>query len=180
MTTLNLKVRKAAELAAFKHRRQTRKHGEGPYMDHVNSVVAILQQHGYIAEDMLAAAYLHDVVEETDTSVGEIYNQFGTEVAKFVYWLTDDHRGNRTIRNAIAAWRLSRAPLEAKLIKLADVIDNALKIFAHDPQIAPEFMLEKRQILWAMADEEGDRITRLPIFREALRTINTETQRKAG
>src|SRR6476661_7600235 len=100
MTTLNLKVRKAAEFAAFKHRRQTRKHGEGPYMDHVNSVLAILQQHGYTAEDTLAAAYLHDLVEETDTSVGEIYNQFGTEVAKFVYWLTDEHRGNRTIRNA--------------------------------------------------------------------------------
>jgi len=178
-------VQKAKDFASFKHRLQSRKHGRGePYMSHVEGVVAVLRRHGYTSEDVLAAAYLHDTVEQTDTSITEIYNLFGTEVAKLVYWLTDEKRGNKTMQRQIAAWRISRAPIEAKLIKLADIIDNTRAVIANEPDSAQEYLVEKKQTMWAMADEEGERIMRTPIFVEAMRNADTDvsgsSQRAAG
>lgn len=167
-------AQKAKDFASFKHRLQIRKHGRGePYMSHVEAVVAILKRHGHTSEDLLAAAYLHDTVEQTDTSITEIYNLFGTEVAKFVYWLTDEKRGNKAMQRQISAWRVSRAPLEAKYIKLADIIDNTRNIVANNPDAAPEYLVEKKQAMWAMADEE-EAIMRTPIFVEALQNVEAD------
>jgi (p)ppGpp synthase/HD superfamily hydrolase len=162
-------VQKAKAFSAAKHRHQTRKHDTIPYTAHLDGVVAILKRHGITDQVIIAAAYLHDTVEKTDTSVGEIIDLFGTDVARLVYWLTDDDRGNRKVRKLMSAWRLSRAPWEAKLIKLADLVDNTQYIVEHDPESAPGYILEKKQTMWMMADEEGERIMRLPLFQEAMR-----------
>jgi (p)ppGpp synthase/HD superfamily hydrolase len=175
-------VQKAKTFSAEKHSHQLRKHDSAPYTAHLEAVVAILKRHGITDDVVLAAAYLHDTVEKTDTSVREIIDIFGTDVAKLVYWLTDDDRGNKKEKKLLSAWRLSRAPWEAKLIKLAELVDNTRHIVEHDTDAAPQYILEKKQTMWMMADEEGDRITRLPLFCEAMRndTPQAEAQRRAG
>lgn len=174
-------VQKAKSFSAGKHGQQTRKYDGAPYTTHLDAVVSILKRHGITEPVVLAAAYLHDTVEKTDTSVREIIDLFGTDVAKLVYWLTDDDRSNRKVRKLMSAWRLSRAPWEAKLIKLADLVENTRHIVEHDAEAAPRYILEKKQTMWMMADEEGDRIMRLPLFLEAMRNDVTcdEVPRKA-
>src|SRR5690606_5454816 len=89
------------------------------------------------------------------------------DVAQLVYWLTDSEQGNRNTRALQSAWRLSRAPWNAKLIKLADIIDNGTTIMQHDPKFAPVFLGEKRQVLKMMVEVEGARLLRLPLFQRA-------------
>lgn len=170
---MTMLVQKAKTFSARKHGQQRRKYDGALYTTHLDAVVAILERHDITEPVVLAAAYLHDTVEKTDTSVREIIDLFGTEVAKLVYWLTDDDRGDRKVRKLMSAWRLSRAPWEAKLIKLADLVENTRHIVEYDAEAAPRYILEKKQTMWMMADEEGERIMALPLFHEAMRNEAT-------
>lgn len=88
-------------------------------------------------------------------------------ISRTVYWLTDAEKGNRKARMTMSAWRLGRAPWEAKLIKLADIIDNTRSIAENDPDFAPVFLREKREVLAEMVKNEGDRITNHPLYQQA-------------
>ncbi len=126
-------VEHARGYAAEKHSTQQRKYSDEPYIVHLQAVVGLLRDHGVDDEHVLAAAYPHDVVEDTPTSLEDIMGAFGHEVAQLVYWLTDAEKGNRKARMTLSAWRLGRAPWEAKLIKLADIIDNTRNIAEKRP-----------------------------------------------
>ena len=112
-------VAKASEFAATKHEKQRRKYTDQPYFNHLAAVVRLLERSGITDPTILSAAYLHDTVEDTDATMQEIVAEFGTDVAELVYWLTDTEKGNRETRTLMSAWRLSRAPLQAKVIKFA-------------------------------------------------------------
>lgn len=75
---------------------------------------------------MVAAAYLHDVVEDCDVDISEIIHFFNEDVADIVAELTtDDHiDGNRVERKKAAREKIKAISWEAKLIKLIDRIDN--------------------------------------------------------
>lgn len=167
-------VDRAREFAASAHASQKRKHSDAPYIKHLESVVAILQAHGVTAEHVLAAAYLHDTVEDTATDLQDLLDAFGETVAELVYWLTDAERGNRRIRKTMSAWRLGGAPFEAKLIKLADLVDNSGDICRHDPNFAPVYLREKAKILDMMERAEGERLTSLALYGEARRIMKLE------
>jgi (p)ppGpp synthase/HD superfamily hydrolase len=160
-------VEHARGYAAEKHSTQQRKYSDEPYIVHLQAVVGLLRDHGVDDEHVLAAAYPHDVVEDTPTSLEDIMGAFGHEVAQLVYWLTDAEKGNRKARMTLSAWRLGRAPWEAKLIKLADIIDNTRNIAENDPDFAPVFLREKREVLAEMVKVEGDRLTNHPLYERA-------------
>jgi (p)ppGpp synthase/HD superfamily hydrolase len=120
----SLLASRARVFAADKHRDQLRKYSDQPYTVHLDGVVRILKSFGNSEPAVLAAAYLHDTVEDTNTNIQELYEEFGEEVAELVYWLTDAEKGKRQMRKLMSAWRLGRAPWDAKIIKLADLIDN--------------------------------------------------------
>ena len=88
-------------------------------------------------------------------------------MAELVYWLTDTETRNRRARMMMAAWRLGRAPWDAKMIKLADIIDNGRNIVAHDPGFAPTSLAEKKQVLAQMVRWEGPE----PLFKEAAKLV---------
>ena len=67
----------------------------------------------------------------------------------------------------MSAWRLSRAPMLAKLIKFADVIDNTGSIREHDPDYFPKYAEEKRVILTRMLEVEGSDLTKHALFNRA-------------
>jgi hypothetical protein len=72
----------------------------------------------------------------------------------------------------MSAWRLGRAPWDAKMIKLADLIDNTEEICRKDRHFAPVYLREKRKIMAKMVEAEGDRLTTLAMFREASRIMS--------
>lgn len=155
------------DFALAKHSGQVRKHDGKPYIAHLDGVAAILKEYGYKSPEVIAAAFLHDTLEKSDTTIEELIEAFGLPVTELVFWLTDSERGSSEARALQAAWRLSRAPWNAKLIKLADIIDNGTAIIAHNPNFGPTFLYEKRLELKKMAEVEGSRLLRLPLFQKA-------------
>jgi (p)ppGpp synthase/HD superfamily hydrolase len=106
---------------------------------------------------MLAAAYLHDVVEDTPVTIEAVRAAFGPEVGELVDWLTDISRpqdGNRRLRKELDRQHLAKAPPAAKTIKLADLIDNTLTIRQHDPSFWRVYRREKLALLEVL--REGD------------------------
>jgi (p)ppGpp synthase/HD superfamily hydrolase len=83
-------ARDAYEFAAAAHAGQLRKGGDSPYIVHPVAAARLLEAEGVADEELLAAAFLHDVVEDTDHSIDEIHERFGPEVGALVAALTED------------------------------------------------------------------------------------------
>ncbi|MFT3731067.1 MAG: HD domain-containing protein [Hyphomicrobium sp.] len=165
--TVATTIQDVRDFALAKHNGQVRTHDGMPYIQHLDGVVAILKDHGYKSPDVVAAAFLHDTLEKTATTVDELIEKFGPSVAELVFWLTDSEQGSKEACATQSAWRLSRAPWHAKLIKLADIIDNGTAIVTHNPDFGLTFLEDKRLQLKKMAEVEGSRLLRLPLFQRA-------------
>jgi (p)ppGpp synthase/HD superfamily hydrolase len=119
-------VRNALEQARSDHAGQVRNGSGGmPYIEHSMRVAAILDEHGY-GEEVLAAALLHDVVEDSETTLDELREKFGGGVAGLVGAMTDgedieDYRQ----RKAEHRERMAAAPVEAMAIYGADKLTNS-------------------------------------------------------
>jgi len=136
---------------------QLRKYTGEPYIVHPAEVVSIVKTVPH-TDEMLAAAWLHDVVEDTDVTLSTISIEFGMEVASIVEWLTDVSKpidGNRAVRKAMDREHTARAPAAAQTVKLADLISNTSSIMKHDEKFAKTYLEEKRMLLEVMT--KGDR-----------------------
>jgi guanosine-3',5'-bis(diphosphate) 3'-pyrophosphohydrolase len=106
-------------------------------------------------KEMLAAAWLHDTVEDAGVSFSDLLEEFGTGVAWLVSDLTDVSRasdGKRAARKAVDRAHTAQASVRAKTIKLADLIDNSRNILEHDPKFARVYLPEKRLLLAVLTD----------------------------
>lgn len=151
-------VEKARVFATAAHAAvgQLRKYTYEPYIVHPTEVVSIVKSVPH-TDEMLAAAWLHDVVEDTGVTNETIKAEFGEKVAELVGWLTDVSRpeqGNRATRKAIDRAHTAMAPAEAQTIKLADLISNTRSIMAHDEKFAKTYLAEKVLLLEVMT--KGD------------------------
>jgi len=147
---------KAFATAAHGSIDQRRKYTGEPYIVHPIAVAEIVRSVPH-TEEMIAAALLHDVVEDTPVTIEEIDAEFGPVVAELVGWLTDVSRpsdGNRRKRKHLDLLHSAQAPAEAKTIKLADLIDNTLSIEKHDRSFWPVYRREKLALLDVL--KEGD------------------------
>ncbi len=136
---------------------QRRKYTGEPYIVHPIAVAELVRSVPHTPE-MIAAAYLHDVVEDTPVSIDEVRREFGEEVATLVDWLTDVSRpqdGTRRIRKELDRQHSAKAPAEAQTIKLADLIDNTLSIRDRDPHFWRVYKREKLALLEVLT--RGDR-----------------------
>jgi (p)ppGpp synthase/HD superfamily hydrolase len=124
-------VRSALEQARADHAGQVRNGSGGmPYVEHPVTVAARLDEHGYRAE-VLAAALLHDVVEDSETSLEELREKFGDEVAGMVGALTDDESIEPyRERKAEHRERVAAAEPEALAIYAADKLTNTITLRA--------------------------------------------------
>lgn len=139
-----------ARHGAIDHRR---KYTNTPYIEHPRAVAAIVAGVAGATPEMVAAALLHDTIEDTGTTKFEIIEAFGMVVARLVVELTDvttKADGNRATRKGIERERLRNVSAEAKTIKLADLIHNSQSILEHDPNFAVVYMREKRELLDAL------------------------------
>lgn len=125
MTDPNDIIFQAAAFAARAHRHQVRKDCETPYVSHVFRVCLVVRQvFGFDDPKMLAAALLHDTIEDTSTDCDDIIEQFGEDVAAWVAALTKDMRLPEDPREAEYTRTLAAAPWQVKACKLADIYDN--------------------------------------------------------
>jgi (p)ppGpp synthase/HD superfamily hydrolase len=137
---------------------QKRKYTGEPYFVHPAEVARIVAEVPGSTPEMVAAAWLHDTVEDTRVTATDIHMNFGPEVAVLVSWLTDVSKpedGNRAHRKAMDRAHTAEAPAEAQTIKLADLISNSKSIMQHDPAFAKTYLEEKRLMLEVMT--KGDR-----------------------
>lgn len=146
-------VMDAVVLAESAHRGQLRKYTGEPYVTHcfrVGATVASLGMHPI----SVAAAILHDVVEDTSVTNLDIEKALDCkDVALLVEELTDVYTSkdypnlNRAERKARETERLSTVSLEAKTIKIADLLDNLPSIRLNDPKFLKVFLAEKVALL---------------------------------
>jgi len=152
-------VRKAQVYAMAAHAsvKQVRKYTGEPYIVHPAEVAKIVAGVPGSTPDMVAAAWLHDVVEDTGCTFTDIHMAFGIDIATLVGWLTDVSKpedGNRAVRKAMDREHSAMAPAEAQTVKLADLISNSRSIVQHDPAFARTYLEEKRLMLEVMT--KGD------------------------
>ncbi len=115
----------AAYFAAEKHRDQRRKSDDSPYINHPLGVADILWHVGtVIDQNVLAAAILHDTVEDTNTTLDEIARIFGPHVSHIVAEVTDNKKLPKHERKMQQIYRASDLSEEATLVKLADKLYN--------------------------------------------------------
>jgi guanosine-3',5'-bis(diphosphate) 3'-pyrophosphohydrolase len=116
-------IRAAYELAAALHAGQVRDEG-GAYIAHPLRVALHLAEHGYRDPALLAAALLHDVLEDTGITEAELARRFGPRVTALVWAATKPMLRRRDAARFLVAAGASER--EAQLLKLADRLDNLL------------------------------------------------------
>jgi (p)ppGpp synthase/HD superfamily hydrolase len=147
-------VEKARLVAEDAHAGTERKYTGEPYFTHVEEVAGYVQALGG-SEDMVAAAYLHDVVEDTEWTHDDIKREFNPTIAEYVYFLTNISIGSsepRRVRKAMDRAHIKKAPIPVKTIKLADLKSNLKDIAQNDPSFAPLYMKEKVKMLGVLTD----------------------------
>ena len=127
----------AIDLAALRHSAQQRKGPSGaPYINHLVEVATLLANEAGVQDrDTLIAAVLHDIIEDTPTTLDEVVERFGERVGEIVSALTDDKSLPKEERKRLVLVHLASADEAVKLIKLADLSSNVSSVpvdWSHD------------------------------------------------
>jgi guanosine-3',5'-bis(diphosphate) 3'-pyrophosphohydrolase len=147
---------KAAVYAAEKHVYQRRKgFNQVPYINHPLKVSQLLSQCGETDENLLIAAILHDVIEDTDATREEISAEFGNEVGDLVLEVTDDKELPYAIRKELQVKGAPTLSEKAKKLKIADKICNIRDILNYPLDWSTERRLSYLE--WSQDVVEGCR-----------------------
>jgi GTP diphosphokinase / guanosine-3',5'-bis(diphosphate) 3'-diphosphatase len=148
---------KALSFAARKHQHQRRKNAEAsPYINHLITVADILWNVGEVYDlPTLAAAVLHDTLEDTATTPEELETAFGQQVRTIVEEVTDDKRLPKQVRKRLQVQHAMDASLEARCVKLADKISNVADMLETPPA---DWSLQRRRNYVVWAEEVVDQL----------------------
>lgn len=163
------------------HGQQLRKYSPDRYIVHPVRVMETLKRY-HASLPMLAAALLHDVLEDTAVTKEELSNFLLTlldeadtaKTVKLVIELTDIYtkaaypKWNRQKRKEKEYARLEQISPEAQTIKYADIMDNSKEIGTHDNDFAPVYLRECKAILERLENGNAE------LYREALDRVNNE------
>lgn len=170
-------VERAIRVAADGHRKQLRKGSDIPYLAHPAAVALLLARTGFDDDHVLAAAFLHDVVEDTDYTIEQLAAEFPPEVVEIVNALSEQKTDES---GAKRPWKdrkrdhlevIRGASVDAKAVALADKLHNLgtmeMDCLAEGNQFWSRFNASKVEIIWyhtemiAAASADDGRITRL-------------------
>ena len=155
-------ILRAARFAADAHRGQTRKNSETPYIIHPGRVAQAATLHPAGTPELVAAAWLHDTLEDTEATYTELLEEFGSRVADLVRELTNQFDKaqhpdkNRRERKALEIERLAGVSREAKIIKMLDRRDNLEDRPGDDVGFLRLYASETRSLLEAVGDGDPD------------------------
>lgn len=168
--------------ATAKHRGMKRKYTGEDYIVHPISVANTISEDIYDI-DLIIAALLHDVVEDTDTTIDEIYELFGLAVAEIVFWVTtvdrevtspelldvlnkanedtiieyelmlESYKHNRAYRKPVENRRMSLAPYKAQVLRLYDINHNLSQLSKDDARFCLLYINEKITMIETMKEE---------------------------
>jgi guanosine-3',5'-bis(diphosphate) 3'-pyrophosphohydrolase len=143
---------RATRFAAWKHRDQRRKGQRAePYINHPLELAHVLWFEGGVRDEAtLAAALLHDTLEDTQTSLRELQGEFGEEIAAIVLEVTDEPSLDWRVRKKLQVTRAKLASPRARLVKLADKICNLRSMISSPPQ---RWSIERRRAYFDWARE---------------------------
>ena len=135
---------RACRFTADRHRDQKRKGAAGePYINHLAEVAELVAEAtGGRDPDLVAAAYLHDTVEDTATTHAELVERFGRDVADLVAEVTDDKSLPQAERKRLQVEHAPGVTGRAKILKLADKTSN-LRALATSPPA--DWSMERRR-----------------------------------
>ena len=147
----------AEGFAMCAHRNQRRKYEDAPYVVHCERVARTVAEY---TDDpnVIAAAMMHDVLEDTDVTAEEMRRVFGDVITDLVLEVTDVSRpsdGKRQVRKEKDKNHLAKSSLGGATIKLADLIDNCTSIAAHDKGFAVVYLREADALLKVL--KHGDK-----------------------
>ncbi len=140
----------ASAFAAHKHRDQRRKGADAsPYINHPIAVANVLANEAGITDPaILAAALLHDTIEDTDTTVEELEGEFGTGIASIVVEVTDDKALDKPVRKQLQMEHAATLSRPAQLVKIADKICN-IRDMRRSPPVDWSFERRVEYFGWA-------------------------------
>jgi (p)ppGpp synthase/HD superfamily hydrolase len=147
---------------------QKRKYDGEDYIVHPIRVADIVRTYGG-SDDQIAAAYLHDVVEDTQVDIDTIRDMFGDTIAELVSDLTDvscSYDGNRATRKSIDMEHTLSGSVDAQFVKLADILDNSQDIRQADPSFWKVYQKEMLALLDGMTE-----CTMFPLYAKALDSV---------
>lgn len=124
---------KALEFATEKHKDQLRKDGTTPYINHCLNVVQFLKDAGITDTDIIAAALLHDTIEDTNTTADELRKEFGDTITNIVLECSDDKSLSKKQRKDFQIKHVPFISDKAKQVKIADKIANMRDILLIPP-----------------------------------------------
>jgi len=131
----DLLILQAVEFAAHKHKDQRRKDEHAsPYINHPVKVALVIAEIGGIKDsEVLAAAILHDTIEDTDTTAEELEQQFGKKIRNMVEEVSDDMSIPKTKRKQKQVDHAPHISTGATLVKLGDKICNVVDLIDAPP-----------------------------------------------
>ena len=135
----------AKRFAQKKHEGQIRKFDGSPYFVHPDSVANTVSKYTK-DEDVIAAAYLHDTLEDTPTTMKELEMMFNKRVAKLVLELTSKKVPGKEKGKYLTA-KMNKMSPDALLIKLADRFDNVSDFKTAPPKFVERYSIETQYIL---------------------------------
>jgi len=152
------RVGEAVEFARRWHGEQKRPTG-APYLEHLLEALEVLVRGARIYDaDILCAAVLHDVVEDTPCTLADVGRGFGPHVAELVQWVTIPEPGpgedKATVKEAYLR-RLRNAPLDAKTVKLADRASNVQTLRNLRPEKQRQYYAQTVTYILPLADQAG-------------------------
>jgi len=131
---------KAKEFAIAKH--STQKYGDRPYSYHLAQVSQVLSEFGYLGDEAIAAAgWLHDTLEDTETTYTELVSEFGQEISDIVFAVTSEPGENRVDRFRKTALKI-QPNKKALIVKLADRIANTEASLQSNPKLYKMYFKE--------------------------------------
>jgi len=151
-------VEQAKLWGGMKHKGQTRKYTGEAYFTHCEAVAKLVKEFYEnvlkvpAPEESIAAALLHDVVEDTDATFENVLELFGEETTRLVYYLTKPptYAGNRAHKKAIYHSKLALAPEAAQIIKFFDMMHNHTSIREFEPNFWETWKEETKRAIAAM------------------------------
>ena len=134
----------AARFAAEKHAQQKRKGALGePYINHLMEVAELIAASSEVLDvELMMAGFLHDTVEDTDVTLRQLEDLFGSDVAGLVAEVTDDKSLPKETRKRLQVQNANKKSERAQTLKLADKISNLRSILASPPT---GWSLERKQ-----------------------------------
>lgn len=148
----------ARDFATKKHKKQVRKFDNSPYVSHPLRVADLVKKYknSKVIDELVAAAILHDTLEDTNTTFKTLERKFGKLVASLVQELTSDkeHMILAGGKEKYLAEKLKKMSSWALVIKLLDRLDNV-----SDFEIAPSKFIDKytRETVYILNELEGHR-----------------------